>query len=201
MFAAGTGVKKSTDFGYTWTDWGLDSIEIFALAYDWWSLIAASHNDGVFANYHLRGNWIDFNIGLPSKKVNDMVNFTHGYLHLATENNSVYMMYLIINAVKTDEMSVNDFKLEQNYPNPFNPATKIKFSLPSHSESEGQSVSLVTIKVYDLLGREITTLINNELSPGNYEVDFNGSNLASGVYFYRLESGSFSSTKKMMIIR
>jgi len=201
MFAAGTGVKKSTDFGYTWTDWGLDSIEIFALAYDWWSLIAASHNDGVFANYHLRGDWIDFNIGLPSKKVNDMVNFTHGYLHLATENNSVYMMYLIINAVKTDEMSVNDFKLEQNYPNPFNPATKIKFSLPSHSESEGQSVSLVTIKVYDLLGREITTLINNELSPGNYEVDFNGSNLASGVYFYRLESGSFSSTKKMMIIR
>ena len=203
MFAAGNGVKLSTDYGYTWSDWGLDSIEVFKVVYDWWSLIAASHTEGVFANYHLRGDWIDFNIGLPSKKVNDMVNFTHGYLHLATENNSVYMMYLIINAVKTDEMSVNDFKLEQNYPNPFNPATKIKFTIPSsvNSQSLSPSGSNVSLKVFDMLGRELATLVNEELTPGSYEIDFEAKGFASGVYFYRLEAGSFTSTKKMILLR
>jgi hypothetical protein len=91
--------------------------------------------------------------------------------------------------------------LNQNYPNPFNPITKIKFTLPHHSNGERKGASLVTLKVYDVLGREIKTLINKELSPGSHDVNFDGRNLTSGVYFYRLDAGSFVQTKKMVLLR
>ena len=86
-----------------------------------------------------------------------------------------------------------EFKLEQNYPNPFNPVTVIKFKVPSSQ--------VVTLKVYDLLGREVATLVNEEKAPGSYEVKFDGSNLASGTYFYRLQAGDFVQTKKMLLMR
>jgi len=97
-----------------------------------------------------------------------------------------------------------DFVLYQNYPNPFNPSTKIKFSItPSLSlrerVSEGQV--RVTLKVYDALGNEITTLVNEVKSPGEYEVNFDAAGLTSGLYFYRLSAGSYSETKKMLLLR
>jgi carboxypeptidase T len=86
------------------------------------------------------------------------------------------------------------FALGQNYPNPFNPVTIIKYQLPIQS--------YVTIRVYDILGKEIATLVNNERkSGGYYEVKFDGSNLASGMYFYKIEAGTFSDTKKMILIK
>ncbi|HET54997.1 MAG TPA: T9SS type A sorting domain-containing protein [Ignavibacteria bacterium] len=93
-----------------------------------------------------------------------------------------------------------EFSLSQNYPNPFNPATKIKFTLPSVGDEyiHPQQTQLI---VYDILGRQITTLINSELSSGVYEVEFNGSGLSSGVYFYKLTYGSFVETKKMMLLK
>jgi hypothetical protein len=83
--------------------------------------------------------------------------------------------------------------LSQNYPNPFNPSTTIKFSIPN--------TQFTTLKVYNILGREVATLVNEEKTPGNYEVQFNGSNLSSGVYFYRLQSGSFSEIKKFVLMK
>lgn len=85
------------------------------------------------------------------------------------------------------------YKLFQNNPNPFNPSTTIKFSIPNSQ--------FITLKVYDILGREVATLVNEEKIPGNYEVKFNGSNLSSGVYFYKLQSGSFSDTKKFILMK
>ncbi|MFA6978909.1 MAG: T9SS type A sorting domain-containing protein [Ignavibacteriaceae bacterium] len=85
------------------------------------------------------------------------------------------------------------FALSQNYPNPFNPSTKIKFSIPQ--------TSFVTLKVYDMLGKEIITLINEEKTIGNYEIDFNASNLSSGVYFYKIQASSFIDTKKFILLR
>lgn len=93
-------------------------------------------------------------------------------------------------------VSVNDFKLEQNYPNPFNPHTKIVYRVPS--KVKGQN-SKVVLKVFDMLGNEISTLVNEEKSSGHYEVLFNASNLSSGIYFYRLSVGSFSETKAMIL--
>lgn len=93
-----------------------------------------------------------------------------------------------------------DYALIQNYPNPFNPETKIKYSIPSVGR-EDFSTNHVTLKVYDMLGREIQKLVNEEKAPGNYEVSFNGSGLASGIYFYRLNAGNFSQTKKMILTK
>jgi len=87
-----------------------------------------------------------------------------------------------------------EFALHQNYPNPFNPATKISFDLPQDSR--------VNLVVYDLLGREVKRLVNNELKvAGRYTYDFNGSSLASGVYFYRLDTEGFTNTKRMLLIK
>lgn len=89
--------------------------------------------------------------------------------------------------------SVNSFELSQNYPNPFNPTTTIKYSIAEKSN--------VTLKVFDILGREITTLVNSELSAGNYNIQFDASSLASGVYIYSIKAGNFSSSKKMLLVR
>jgi hypothetical protein len=85
------------------------------------------------------------------------------------------------------------FELKQNYPNPFNPVTKITYMLPKNS--------MVTLKVYDITGREISSLVNQKQSAGNYETSFNAGNLSSGVYFYKLTAGEFTSIKKMMLIK
>ncbi len=86
-----------------------------------------------------------------------------------------------------------EYALSQNYPNPFNPSTKINFSIPT--------TGLVTVKVYDVLGKEVATLINEVKNPGNYIVEFNGSNLSSGAYFYKIQSGDFSSVKRMVLVK
>jgi len=86
-----------------------------------------------------------------------------------------------------------DFSLSQNYPNPFNPVTKINFALPKQG--------FVTLKIYDVLGREVRTLVNEIKSAGNFSVDFNASEFSSGVYFYRLESNEFSDIKRMLLVK
>jgi Secretion system C-terminal sorting domain len=99
----------------------------------------------------------------------------------------------------------NEYSLSQNYPNPFNPVTKIKFSLPSvrsplDNPSEGGAISTRLI-IYDVLGREVVTLLNEQLHPGSYSVDWDASNYPSGVYFYKLEAGVYIQTKKMVLIK
>jgi len=90
-------------------------------------------------------------------------------------------------------MTPDKYELSQNYPNPFNPTTKINFSIPKQG--------FVSLKIYDMLGKEVANLVNEVKVAGNYAVDFNGMNLASGVYFYRLESVDFVDTKRMMLIK
>jgi len=85
------------------------------------------------------------------------------------------------------------YSLSQNYPNPFNPSTTISYSLPQSG--------WVQLKVYDLLGREVSSLVNEEQSLGNYKVEFNANNFTSGIYFYKLQSGSFTETKKLILLR
>ncbi|MCW9066052.1 MAG: T9SS type A sorting domain-containing protein, partial [Ignavibacteriaceae bacterium] len=104
-------------------------------------------------------------------------------------------------AVSSDEVPVYQFSLDQNYPNPFNPSTKIKYSVPSVIASETKQSQLVTLKVYDILGNQVATLINEEKPSGEYEVDFDAAGLSSGIYFYKLQAGSFVATKKMILLR
>jgi hypothetical protein len=105
------------------------------------------------------------------------------------------------------------FSLSQNYPNPFNPSTKIKFSIPlSRGMSEGEFTTpgrggvLTKLIIFDLLGCEVATLVNEKLQPGEYEVEWpatsgDASNYASGIYFYKLVAGDFSDTRKMVLIK
>jgi hypothetical protein len=94
-----------------------------------------------------------------------------------------------------------EFSLEQNYPNPFNPTTKIRYTIAPPNLPKGEAIGKVTLKIYDILGNEVATLVNEEKPAGYYEVEFNASNLASGVYIYRLTSGKFVSTKKLMVLQ
>lgn len=112
--------------------------------------------------------------------------------------NSVGFWYLETHMVITDldEISSSvpvEFRLEQNYPNPFNPTTTIQFALPKRSE--------VKLKIYDLLGREVATLLDKELQPGEYKVTFEAQGLQSGIYFYRIEASGFVQTGKLTLLK
>jgi plastocyanin len=95
--------------------------------------------------------------------------------------------------VDDDEISANKFELKQNYPNPFNPSTRISYSLPSSS--------FVYLKVFDILGNEVASLVNEEKLAGNYQIEFNASELSGGIYFYQLKTNSFVETKKMILMK
>ena len=104
------------------------------------------------------------------------------------------------NSIEVEVISPKVFSLEQNYPNPFNPSTKIKYVIPNFETLQSTSIQ-VTLKIYDVLGNEITTLVNEQHLPGIYEVEFNTKemNLTSGVYFYQLRANNFVETKKMIL--
>ncbi len=93
------------------------------------------------------------------------------------------------------------FALGQNYPNPFNPSTTIRYNIPTVIASETKQSQLVTLKVYDVLGNEVATLVNEEKPAGSYEVKFNATGLSSGIYLYKIQSGNFVDTKKMTVIK
>ncbi|MGE5458215.1 MAG: T9SS type A sorting domain-containing protein [Methanococcaceae archaeon] len=100
---------------------------------------------------------------------------------------------VVATAMNEPTAQVREFSLKQNYPNPFNPATTISYSIPERSQVE--------LKIFDMLGREVSVLVNKEQNAGEYKVQFDASNLPSGIYIYRLQSGSFSQTKKLILLK
>jgi len=101
--------------------------------------------------------------------------------------------YFSITSAEQENIIPTDYSLSQNFPNPFNPSTVISYQISAFSK--------VILKVFDVLGREVATLVNEEKSAGSYTVELNASKLASGVYFYKLIAGEFSSTKKMILMK
>ncbi len=97
--------------------------------------------------------------------------------------------------LQTSNVVPDNFSLSQNYPNPFNPSTRINYEL--------RNTNYVTLKVFDLLGKEVASLVNEKQNAGSYAVDFNSSefNLPSGIYFYTLNAGEFKETKKMVLVK
>jgi len=109
--------------------------------------------------------------------------------------------YKFYGPIEIESYVPNNFVLEQNYPNPFNPATTIKFSIANVGDENIRPLQTVKLIIYDLLGREVATLINEYLSPGNYEVEFNAEGLSSGIYYYRLDTMGYIQTKKMILTK
>lgn len=111
-----------------------------------------------------------------------------------TKDNVLQLYNNEIVEVKEDVLlNLKGYTLTQNYPNPFNPTSKISYSIPEQSQ--------VTLKIFDVLGNDIKTLVNEEKTAGNYEIDFDASSFSSGIYFYRLQAGSFVETKKMLLLK
>jgi len=131
--------------------------------------------------------------GLPKTTINDLVYSSDGFLYAATPLGVYRTRGLFATAVGPDPPHVTEMGLEQNYPNPFNSSTLIRYTVSDRSH--------VTLAVYNTLGQQVAILQNGEEQPGNHELQFDASELPTGVYFYRLRAGSYSETKKCLFLR
>jgi len=149
--------------------------------------------------YDLECGWISFAAAPDSGKIISFEVIESWDLDIAISNwDNNIGNYLFVNNsnpvfVENEKTSPANFVLYQNYPNPFNPSTKIKYQIPE--------ISFVTLKIYDVLGNEVATIVNEEKSTGEYELEFDGNELTSGIYFYQLKAGNFTDTKKMLMIK
>ncbi len=196
-------VYLSTNNGLTWTQAGsgLTDTLVYSLAVSGSNLFAGTAG-GVFLSTNNGLTWTERNTGLANTIVSSLLisdtNIyagTWGGVFLSTNNGLTWEERNVgLTYVKEWSKALPDeYSLDQNYPNPFNPTTFIRYQLPVSS--------FVTLNVYDVLGREVKTLVNARESVGDYSVTFNASNLPSGVYLYRLQAGTFIQTKKLVVIK
>lgn len=143
-----------------------------------------------------------FNTGLRSLAVYQLeFSDTDPNVCYVATNDGFYIIDVTLDVDDKPFQISSMYKLFQNYPNPFNPKTTIKYAITKEKTSNGASIHKVTLKVYDILGRCITTLVDEEKPAGYYEVAFNATNLPSGVYFYQLKTGNFVETKKLVLLK
>jgi hypothetical protein len=169
---------------------------VYALAISGTNLFAAGINgSGVFCSTNNGTSWAPVNIGLTDTSVYALA-ISGTDLFAGTEGSGVWRRPLseMITSVEHYSSGIpKEFTLAQNYPNPFNPSTSISFSLPTKS--------FVSLKVFDLIGREVATLVSEEMSAGNYTRQWNAVNMSSGIYFYRLHAGAYRETKKLVLLK
>jgi len=196
---SGSNIYKSTNNGDNWTvhhsntfsGWGSDICHedpTMMLTGSWGARATISLDAGE--------TWTDISSGLSGHGGGILVG-DRGYI-LAHQGSNIYklnVLYSIITSVSENTISSipKSFDLSQNYPNPFNPSTKINYDLPKSGN--------VVLKVYNQLGKEVSTLVNSYKNAGSYELNFDGSNLSSGIYFYKLEADGLTATKKMLLIK
>lgn len=156
---------------------------------------------GIFRTTDNGSNWAAWNYGMSTNaRVRELTCIDSAGTKFTVVAGTYGRSVFIRDAFDSDPVSITgnnniikEFKLSQNYPNPFNPSTKISFELPS--------VENVTLKVYDVQGREIATLFNQKMNAGIHEVNFDGSRISSGIYFYRLQASRFTEVKKMILVK
>jgi ligand-binding sensor domain-containing protein len=194
IFAAdfGGNVYKSTDSGISWTQNYVAPYVQTLLINSNDYVFAGTLTDGVYYSKNNGANWFPINSGLNNLDVRSLILNSQDELIAGTESGGVYRS-LVPSDIKNEQTAPNVFSLFQNYPNPFNPQTKISWQSPVASHQ--------TLKVYDVLGNEVASLINEFKNPGSYEVDFNASKFSSGIYFYQLKAGDFVETKKMILMK
>jgi len=197
LFASlANGVKKSTDHGATWTATGSLPFAVGpqCLAAKGADLFVGT-NDGAYRSTDKGGTWTAINEGFAPKTLIYKMTSDDQYLYAGTNTRSVWRRPLseITSVEEISSMIPSSFNLEQNYPNPFNPKTDIRFQI-----ADG---GFVTLKIYDVLGKEVAALVNEQLHAGIYTASWNASEQSSGVYYYRLQTNGFTETKVMMLIK
>ena len=199
------GVYLSTNNGSSWTAAYIDSTSAAntALAVSGANLFVGNAK-GVFMSSDNGTHWEDINTGFPSFSFNNIVPNTLLIKTLFVSGNNLYAGTNGIGVWKRPLSEITGVKekgdgvpkkylLSQNYPNPFNPSTTISFSLPTKS--------YVSLVVYDIIGRKVATIISEEMSAGNYSRQWSATNMSSGVYFYRLQAGFLTETRKLVLLR
>jgi hypothetical protein len=163
--------------------------------------LSALSGIGIYFSSNFGTQWSQINDGFPFDPEIRSIIISNSYILCGTYGLSVWRRPLseIISIKNISSEIPSKYILYQNYPNPFNPTTKIKFDVPVDSRIRGND--RVVLKVYDILGKDIETLVNEKLNPGTYEVTFNASQYPSGVYFYRLTSDGYNETKRMILLK
>lgn len=190
------GVLLSTDSGATWVtvNTGLADSNVVALTTSGDALFAGTKTGGVFLSTNDGTSWTSVNPGLTDKGILSVAatgtNLFAGTASGVWRRPLSEMITPVRNAFGHLPVS---FELEQNFPNPFNPSTVIGYRLPENS--------VVTLKVYDVLGRVVATLVDERQAAGDHSIIFNAARLPSGVYFYRLQAGTLSETKKLTVLK
>ncbi|MGD1046553.1 MAG: T9SS type A sorting domain-containing protein [Bacteroidota bacterium] len=189
------GIFLSTNNGTSWTqvDSGLTNDSYMSFAVSGTNLFVGTALGNVYLSSNNGTSWTKVGSGLPggALAVSGTNLFAGGLGGGGVWRRPLSEMITSVNRLSTDLPT--NFSLCQNYPNPFNPTTTISFSLPSKA--------FVSLKVFDLLGNEVTSIISEELSAGTYSQQWNAANMSSGIYFYRLQVGSFTETKKLVLLR
>jgi photosystem II stability/assembly factor-like uncharacterized protein len=189
------GTIRSTDHGTTWTSAMFTKGLVISLATEGTTDVFAGTDSGkVYRSSDNGVTWIEIDSGLNNERIIDLKVAPDGFLYAATEGGGVYRSTGPVTTVQNNYNNIiKTFVVEQNYPNPFNPMTNFQFAIGS--------LRFVSLKIYDLLGREVATLVNEEKPAGSYSVRWNATNIPSGVYFYRLTAEGFSVTKSLLLIK
>lgn len=156
-------------------------------------IYASSFNAGVYRSTDGGNSWSSISNALPYF-TSDAICFDSNKVYAAFRNAGIWQTSSVVTGIENQdsELPIN-FSLSQNYPNPFNPTTTINYSV--------STTSFVTLKVYDVLGKEVVTLVNEEKGVGNYSIEFNAKAFSSGVYFYRIQTRDFVATKKLVYLK
>ncbi|MCF8243329.1 MAG: choice-of-anchor A family protein [Melioribacteraceae bacterium] len=191
----GGGVYRSVNDGETWSELntGLSAQFIYAVSTDGDDVYISSWANGVFKLESNKGEfWAP--MGMAGTNVSSMM-FASGSdkIYAGTSTGQVFVSVNNVTSAETEEALPVEFDLKQNYPNPFNPTTTIAFSIPE--------AGMYSMKIYNILGQEVATLLNNDIDAGNYELKFDASQLSSGIYIYTLTGKNVNLTKKMILMK
>ena len=186
------GVYLSTNNSTSWTQTSLNNRNVYSLASSGLNIFAGTDSFGVYVSNNNGTTWTQRNEGLNLSVYSFCI--LSNYIYAGTGNSVFRRLLTELIGIKQLSCIIPDkFSLSQNFPNPFNPTTNIKFDLPKKG--------LVTLNIFDALGREVATLVNEQLAPGTYETTFDASAHPSGIYFYKLTAGDFTDTKRMILLK
>lgn len=189
-------ILKTTNSGSTWTPvyTSQNNLNLLSVKYiDETNLIAVGDAGVVLRSSDSGSLWVPDKINTTNTLYDAaFTNISNGYV---VGQDGLIFSTKYVTSIDDEDFGteINNYNISQNYPNPFNPSTSINYSIPATTK--------IKIAVFDILGREIAVLVNEEKSAGNHTVNFNGSNLSSGIYFYQLRAGNFSETKKMILLK
>ncbi len=189
------GIYQSTNGGADWTHpYSASSVVGVTRSRVTPNTLFAASEEGILKSTDFGATWTMHNNALPTRRLTSLIISPYSdTMFVSTETHGVLKVWNFLTDVDESKTVPTQFVLHQNYPNPFNPTTTIRFGVGHRSS--------VCLKVFDLLGREVAMLVNEEMQPGSYEKTFSGDGLVSGVYLYRLQAGSFTQSEKLLLLR